>query len=74
VQGEAIQNSPINDEILFSLDYLLGLTSYTSASLRWSLKGKKAVVTGGSKGIGKACVEDLCGLACNCSHVRSQCH
>lgn len=32
----------------------------TASNFRWSLKGKNAVVTGGTKGIGQACVEDLC--------------
>lgn len=37
---------------------VLGLT-------RWSLKGKNIVVTGGSKGIGRACVDELCSLGAN---------
>lgn len=32
---------------------------------RWSLKGKNIVVTGGSKGIGRACVDELCSLGAN---------
>jgi 5,10-methylene-tetrahydrofolate dehydrogenase/methenyl tetrahydrofolate cyclohydrolase len=29
---------------------------------RWSLEGKQIIVTGGSKGIGKSIVEELCEL------------
>jgi Tropinone reductase 1 len=41
------------------------LPALVLAGSRWSLKGKNIVVTGGSKGIGRACVDELCGLGAN---------
>ncbi|KAF8665974.1 hypothetical protein HU200_054062 [Digitaria exilis] len=39
-----------------------GMASATSSGERWSLAGATALVTGGSKGIGHAIVEELAGL------------
>nr|CAB3490471.1 unnamed protein product [Digitaria exilis] len=38
------------------------MASATSSGERWSLAGATALVTGGSKGIGHAIVEELAGL------------
>ncbi len=41
---------------------LLALVCISNASSRWSLSGSNVVVTGGTKGIGKACVREFCEL------------
>ena len=44
--------------ILFIL--VLNLTFYVKSDRRWDLKGKSVVITGGTKGIGFECVEEMC--------------
>lgn len=51
---------------MYHLIFLLTLSSLVptiiGAGQRWSLRGKNIVVTGGSKGIGLACVDEICAM------------